>query len=87
MHLTVDHVYYPLAKSDGRLLQLLREAKSKDTDGNGKKLFQFLNEVGTRALRIHLGRVLEMAESSPDAQTYEAKIAERFGKQPRLDFD
>lgn len=78
-HLTVDHVYYPLAKSDGRLLQLLREAKSKDADGNGKKLFQFLNEVGTRALRIHLGRVLEMAESSPDIQTYEAKIAERFG--------
>jgi hypothetical protein len=78
-HLTVDHVYYPLAKSDGRLLALLREARS--SDGGGKKLFQFLNEIGTRALRMHLGRLLEMAESSKDKQEYENKIAARFGGQ------
>ncbi len=78
-HLTVDHVYFPLAKSNGRLLELLREAK--ESDGGRKKLFQFLNEVGTRALRMQLGRILEMAESSPDRQTYERKILERFGGQ------
>ncbi|MGL4768075.1 MAG: P63C domain-containing protein [Formosimonas sp.] len=81
-HLTIDHVYYPLAKSNGKLLTLLRE--SKDSDGGKKKLFQFLNEVGTRALRMHLGRILEMAESSPDKKTYEAKIVARFGGQPEL---
>lgn len=83
-HLTVDHVYYPLAKSDGKLLTLLREAK--DTDGGGKKLFQFLNEIGARALRMHLGRILEMAESSKSLEEYESKIANRFGGQQGLNF-
>jgi len=84
MHLTVDHIYYPLAKSNGRLLELLRVAKL--SGGNrSKKLFQFLNEVGTRALRMQLGRVLEMAESSPDRYTYEQKIIQRFGGQLSLD--
>lgn len=81
-HLTVDHVYYPLARSNGTLLDLLRQAK--ESDGSNKKLFQFLSEVGTRALRIHLGRVLEMAESSPDRTAYENRIAERFGGQKGL---
>jgi hypothetical protein len=84
MHLTVDHIYYPLAKSNGKLLGLLRSAKISGGDRN-KKLFQFLNEVGARALRMQLGRVLEMAESSPDKKAYEEKIIKRFGGQ--LSFD
>jgi len=44
---------------------LLKALKAKDGD-RAKKLFQFLNDIGARALRIQLGRVLEMAESSPD---------------------
>ena len=32
-----------------------------------------------RALRMHLGRVLEMAESSDSQQQYERKIVDRFG--------
>lgn len=31
-HLTVRHIYYPLAKSDGKLLKLLRETKASDGD-------------------------------------------------------
>lgn len=81
-HLTVDHVYYPLARSSGKLLSLLKESRA--TDGGGKKLFQFLNEVGTRALRIHLGRLLEMAESSTDQRAYEKRFTERFGGQQEL---
>ena len=84
MHLTVDHVYYPLAKSNGKLLELLRSAKNSGGDRN-TKLFSFLNEVGARALRMQLGRILEMAESSKTKDIYEAKIAERFGGQ--LSFD
>lgn len=83
-HLTVRHIYHPLAKSSGKLLKLLRAVQSVD-EGRKKKLFQFLNEVGARALRMHLGRVLEMAESSPDAATYEYKIAQRFGDQQELE--
>lgn len=83
MHLTVDHIYYPLAKSNGKLLDLLRSAKANNGDRN-TKLFSFLNEVGARALRIQLGRVLEMAESSCSKEEYEKKIAERFGGQMTL---
>lgn len=79
-YLTVNHIYYPLAKSNGKLLVLLRAVKAKGGNRQ-KKLFQFLNDIGARALRMQLGRVLEMAESSPSKQTYERKIVERFGRQ------
>jgi hypothetical protein len=82
--LTVRHIYYPLAKSSGKILALLRALKSKEGDQK-KKLFQFLNDIGARALRIQLGRVLEMAESSPNKTEYEHKIIERFGGQQELD--
>ena len=78
--LTVNHIYYPLAKSNGKLLTLLRANKAKGGDRQ-KKLFQFRNEIGARALRMQLGRVLEMAESSPSKFEYKRKIAERFGGQ------
>ena len=77
MHLTVDHIYYPLAKSNGRLLQLLRDSKEKQGDKNNK-LFQFLNEVGERALRLQIGRVLGIAETSTDKEEYENKIRDTF---------
>lgn len=83
-HLTVKHIYYPLAKSNGKILELIRALKSKDGDRQ-KKLFQFLNEVGARALRIQLGRVLEMAESSNSKDEYDRKIAQRFGGQQELE--
>jgi hypothetical protein len=50
-----------------------------------KKLFQFLNIIGARALGRHLGRVLEMAESSANKSEYETKIAKRFGFEQQLE--
>lgn len=85
MHLTINHVYYPLAKSDGKLLTLLREAKVSAGDRNAK-LFQFLNIVGARALRFQLGRVFDVAESSRTREEYEEKIAQRFGGQQGFKF-
>ena len=41
--------------------------------------------VGARALGRHLGRVLEMAESSTDKLEYETKIARRFGLEQQLE--
>ena len=58
----------------------MRISKSKAGDRR-KKLFQFLNEIGTRALRMQLGRILEMAESSKNRFEYEQKFQERFGDQ------
>ena len=84
-NLTVKHVYYPLAKSNGKILELLRALRAQD-GARQKKLFQFLNDIGARALRMQLGRVLEMCESSTSKNEYEAKIVERFGGQRELDF-
>lgn len=83
-HLTVRHIYHPLAKSSGKILTLLRAEKASGGDRQ-KKLFQFLNEIGARALGRHLGRVLEMAELSPDQVSYERRVEERFGNQLELD--
>lgn len=85
-HLTIKHIYTPLAKSDGKLLSLLRSTKEQGGDKKAK-LFQFLNEVGTRALRMQLGRVLEMAESSENKTLYENKVSERFGGQIEIDLN
>jgi hypothetical protein len=84
-HLTVNHIYTPLARSNGKILQLVRAQKAKGGDRK-KKLFQFLSEIGTRALRMQLGRVLEMAESSSNKEDYERKVLERFGDQREFNF-
>jgi P63C domain len=84
-HLTVKHVWFPLAKSNGKILELVRALKAKDGDRQ-KKLFQFLNDVGGRALSRHIGRVQEIAETSVSAMEYEVRINERFGDQRELDF-
>jgi hypothetical protein len=84
-YLTVNHIYYPLAESSGKLYALLKALKAKGGDQK-TKLFQFLNTIGARALRIHLGRVLEMAESSSDKDAYERRIAQRFGRQQEFQF-
>jgi hypothetical protein len=83
-YLTVNHIYYPLAQSSGKIYALLKAHKARGGD-RAKKLFQFLNEIGARALRIHLGRVLEMAESSDDKWVYEAKVIARFGGEQQLE--
>jgi hypothetical protein len=83
-YLTVNHIYYPLAQSRGKIFTLLKAHKAKGGD-RAKKLFQFLNEIGARALGRHLGRVLEMAESSATKWEYEAKIAKRFGFAQQLE--
>ncbi len=82
-YLTVQHIYHPLAKSNGKIYMLLKALKARDGDRQ-KKLFQFLNEIGARALRMQLGRVLEMAESSADRTEYERKTIQRFGGQLEL---
>lgn len=66
--------------------ELLKALRAKEDGDQKRYLFQFLNDIGARALRMQIGRVLEMAESSgDDARTYEAKVVERFGGQQELD--
>jgi hypothetical protein len=79
MHLTLDHVYYPLAKSQGRILKLARGARNASEEPRRKKLHQFLSEVGVKALRTHLGQVLGVARISKTKEQYEDNIQMLFG--------
>jgi hypothetical protein len=82
-HLTLDHVYRPLAKSNGRVLQLTQAARAAGME-RWKKLHQFLSEVGVKALRTQLGQTLGIAQVSDTAEQYEANIKRVFGGQPDL---
>jgi len=82
--LTVKHVYTPLARSNGKILELAKVQKTQSAD-RSSKLHQFLSAIGVKALRTHLGRLLGMAETSIDRATYEAHVARVFGKQLELD--
>ncbi|HEY4013451.1 MAG TPA: P63C domain-containing protein [Polyangiaceae bacterium] len=82
--LTVKHVYTPLARSNGRILELAKIQKSQSPD-RAAKLHQFLSELGVKALRTHLGRLLGMAEVSETRAQYEGYVEKIFGKQLSLD--
>ncbi len=84
-HLTVDQVYKPLARSNGKILELTRAQKAASEDRYAK-LHQFLSEIGVKALRTHLGRLCGLAEASPDKATYEKHVERVFGRQQSLDF-
>lgn len=83
--LTVDHVYTPLARSNGKILQLTRAQKASSADRRAK-LHQFLSEIGVKALRRHLGQLLGIAQVSPDKDIYERHIEKIFGIQFSIDF-
>lgn len=82
-HLTIDHVYHPLARSNGKILKLTREQRQNSAD-QSDKLHQFLSEVGVKALRTHLGQVLGIARISRTRAEYERHVNTLFGVQPNL---
>ncbi|MFL9993303.1 P63C domain-containing protein [Paraburkholderia sediminicola] len=83
--LTLAHVYSPLARSNGKLLELIQANKAKSGDRT-KKLHQFLSEIGTRALRTHLGQLLGIARISKSKEEYEKHVRTLFGDQQEFDF-
>ncbi|HKF52553.1 MAG TPA: P63C domain-containing protein [Candidatus Acidoferrales bacterium] len=83
MHLTVDQVYRPLAKSGGRILELTRTQR-ESTQARWKRLHQFLSEIGVKALRTHLGQLLGIARVSKSKDDYERYFEELFGEQRSL---
>ena len=78
MHLTIKQVYEPLANSDKKLLELLREYKSSDKEGKGNRLHQYLNAVGVDALKHHLGKLEGIAEISQNQEEYEGNFKKLF---------
>jgi hypothetical protein len=82
-HLTVEQVYTPLARSNGKILDLARAQKAVSEDRYA--LHQFLSEIGVKALRTHLGRLLGMAEVASSRAEYEKFFEKVFSQQLTLD--
>jgi hypothetical protein len=80
MHLTVDQVYKPLAKSSGKVLKLARESRSQSGDPH-TRLHQFLTEIGVKALRTQLGQLLGIARIARSEDEYEEYFHRLFGEQ------
>lgn len=84
--LTIDHVYSPLARSNGKILELTRAMRDHSGQRH-KKLHQFLEVVGVKTLRRHLGRLLGIAETSDDQGEYERRVEKIFGRQTAFEFE
>jgi hypothetical protein len=80
MHLTVDQVYRPLARSNGKILQLTKEQR-QNSKSRYKRLHQFLSEIGVKTLRTHLGQLLGIARISKTKEQYEGNFNTLFGDQ------
>jgi hypothetical protein len=82
-HLTVNQVYIPLARSNGKILQLTMAQRAQSNE-KWKKLHQFLADIGVKALRQHLGQLLGIAQISKDQAEYERHVQTVFGDQQLL---
>lgn len=83
-HLTVDQVYYPLARSSGKVYELTQAKRGANAGDRWKRLHQFLSEVGVKALRNQLGQLLGIARISRSKEEYEGHVNQLFGDQPDL---
>lgn len=86
MHLTVEQVYKPLARSNGKILELTKKARKGSPSERHKKLHQFLSEIGVKVLRTHLGQLLGIAQVSASKEQYEKNVNKVFGTQQDLEF-
>lgn len=84
-HLTIDQVYKPLARSNGKVYELTK-VMHKQSGVRYQKLHQFLTEIGVKALRTHLGQLLGIAQVSKDKGEYERHVDNIFGNEPQLPF-
>lgn len=82
-YLTIDHIYRPLAKSNGKVFALAKSSKQANGD-KGNKIHQFLSEIGVKALRTQVGKILGIAIVSDSREEYEKYIAEKIYGQKSL---
>lgn len=80
-YLTIDHIYKPLARSNGKVFNLAKSSKQENGE-KGDKIHQFLSEIGVKALRTQVGKILGIATVSDSREEYEKYISEKvFGQQ------
>jgi hypothetical protein len=84
-YLTIDHIYKPLAKSNGKVFNLAKSSKQANGE-KGDKIHQFLSEIGVKALRTQVGKITGIATVSESREEYERYIAEKIHGQASFDF-
>lgn len=84
-YLTIDHIYKPLAKSNGKVFNMAKSNKQANGE-KGDKIHQFLSEIGVKALRTQVGKITGIATVSDSREEYERYIAEKIFGQKSLDF-
>ena len=81
-YLTIDHIYRPLANSHGKVFDLAKNTKATNGE-RGDKIHQFLSEIGVKALRTQVGKIMGIASVSENREEYEKFIAEKvYGQRP-----
>ncbi len=83
-YLTVDHIYKPLAKSAGKVFTLAKASKQENGEKNDK-IHMFLSEIGVKALRTQVGKIMGIASVSRSREEYERHISEQIHGQRSLD--
>jgi len=84
-YLTIDHIYKPLARSQGKVFDLAKSSKQANGE-KGDKVHMFLSEVGVKALRTQIGKIIGIATVSDNREEYEKYIAEKIYGQQSLNF-
>jgi hypothetical protein len=85
-HLTLNHVYRPLARSNGKVLELT-QAMRANSGKRWQKLHQFLSEIGVKALRNHNGQLLGIARIAKTRSEYEGYVRRLFGDPTLFDME
>lgn len=83
-YLTIDHIYKPLAKSAGKVFKLAKASK-QENGVSRDKIHMFLSEIGVKALRTQVGRIMGIASVSRTREEYERHISEQIHGQRSLD--
>ncbi|MEV4909078.1 P63C domain-containing protein [Streptomyces albidoflavus] len=83
-YLTIDHIYKPLARSQGKVFDLAKASKQENGE-KGSKVHMFLSEIGVKALRTQIGKIIGIATVSDSRAEYEKYIAEKIYGQQSLD--
>ncbi|MFJ4587909.1 P63C domain-containing protein [Pseudomonas moraviensis] len=83
-YLTIDHIYKPLARSHGKVFDLAKASKQVNGE-KGDKVHMFLSEIGVKALRTQIGKIIGIATVSDSRAEYEKYIAEKIYGQQSLD--
>lgn len=84
-YLTIDHIYKPLARSNGKVFNLAKSAKIANGEKTDK-IHQFLSEIGVKALRTQVGKITGIATVSDSREEYERYISEKIHGQSTLPF-